>query len=86
MLYPLLSLLIVFFLIIIFSSNQMTQENFLFCAPDDCTCVCNRNEYQGYCENPYSKGGPQALCDCKWNQQTRLCDGMRSPSSNCRSS
>jgi len=63
--------------VILFLVSRSSSEHFLFCNPSDCKCVCNRNEYKGYCENPYSKGGPQALCKCSWSEASRKCEGTR---------
>ena len=58
-------------------------EKFTFCSPDDCSCVCNRNMYQKYCDSPYLKDGPEALCNCRWDKQNRTCEGTRNQSAKC---
>lgn len=57
--------------------NYGMNENFTFCAPDDCACVCERNEYKNYCNSPYLKDGPEGLCNCRWNKEKRMCMGSR---------
>lgn len=59
------------------------KEGFLFCNPDDCSCVCQRMEYAKYCDSPYLKQGPAALCNCKWDASTRTCNGSRASDSKC---
>ncbi len=51
------------------------MESFSFCSPTDCACACDRNMYKPYCNSPYLKDGPEALCNCKWNTPTRKCLG-----------
>lgn len=58
-------------------------ENFTFCSPDDCSCVCNRLSYKTSCSSPYLKDGPASLCDCKWNSKTLQCDGTRAHGTRC---
>ncbi len=54
-------------------------EPFTFCDPTDCACVCDRNMYKPYCNSQYLKDGPEALCKCQWNEQTRKCLGKTIP-------
>ena len=58
-------------------------EKFTFCNPDDCSCTCNRNMYKNYCNSPYLKDGPEALCNCKWDDQKGLCMGTRADNARC---
>lgn len=51
------------------------QENLTFLPPDDCMAVCDANAYREYCNSPYLKEGPEALCNCQWNDQTSRCEG-----------
>ena len=53
--------------------NIRNQEDFLFCAPDDCKCGCERNEYSNYCNSKYLKDGTLALCNCKWDGSKDKC-------------
>lgn len=78
-------LAILAYVIFIFTGvNVQSTEAFTFCAPDDCACVCERNEYQKYCDSPYLKDGPEALCNCKWDKASRMCVGTRAHNVKCR--
>lgn len=67
-----------------FFGVDVTYENFTFCAPDDCACVCERNEYKAYCNSPYLKDGPEGLCNCRWDAGSRMCVGQRARNVKCQ--
>ena len=62
---------------------QYDVENFTFCKPDECDCACDRNMYKAYCNSPYLKDGPEALCNCQWDDASRKCVGSRDPGARC---
>lgn len=59
------------------------QENFLFSNPQDCSEVCSRvgDQAKPYCDSPYLKDGPAALCNCSWSGGK--CNGSRAVGSKC---
>lgn len=62
---------------------QYDVENFTFSNPGDCKNVCRGNMYKQYCNSPYLKDGPEALCNCSWNSNTLTCDGTRAMDTKC---
>lgn len=75
--------IMVFLMLSRFVFGVGVQENFLFSRPDNCAEGCARNMYAQYCNSPYLKDGPLALCNCKWNSQSKTCEGSRAPNSQC---
>ena len=59
-----------------FFGVQTGLEPFTFCDPTDCSCVCDRNMYKAYCNSPYLKDGPEALCKCQWDKHSKKCMGQ----------
>jgi len=61
------------------------QEGFLFSAPDKCGRICQGVGAQArqYCNSEYLKEGPAALCNCRWDSQTRTCNGTRAADARC---
>lgn len=66
---------IVGWILYMFTGYDIYQENLTFLPPDDCPAVCDVNSYKEYCNTPWQKDGPNALCNCQWNDQTSRCEG-----------
>lgn len=59
------------------------HEGFLFSNPESCGEVCSRagDQARQYCDSPYLKDGPAALCNCSWSGGT--CHGSKAMDSKC---
>ena len=77
--------LIVLSMLVYYVFGVNVQEGFLFSNPDNCPEVCGRAGYgyKNYCNSPYLKDGPAALCNCRWNPQNLTCEGTRALNTKC---
>lgn len=45
-------------------------------VPTDCSSICQSNNDAQYCNSPYLRDGPAALCNCRWDAYRHLCVHM----------
>lgn len=68
-------IIIVGWIVYVITGYDIYQEDLTFLPPDDCSAVCDVNTTREYCNSPWQKDGPNALCDCHWNDEILRCEG-----------